>query len=139
MDRLGWQQLAEQRVEDARTLLDASRWSCAYYVAGYAIECALKACVLRYVAESGIIFDDPKFLGGCRTHDLEDLLKLADLQARFGLACGANPNLIAFWGITTTWSEESRYRQKSQADAEQLYEAITNDPDGVLRWIRTEW
>jgi len=42
-------QLAEDRVLDAKALLDAGRWSGAYYLAGYAIECGLKACVLAYV------------------------------------------------------------------------------------------
>lgn len=139
MNRVGWQQLAEERIEDARALLHADRWGCAYYVAGYAIECALKSCVLAYVERSGIIFDDPKFLAGCRTHDLEDLMKLADLERVFGPARGASPNLAVFWGIVCGWSEESRYQRKVQADAEQLYEAITNDPDGILLWIRANW
>jgi len=127
------------RVEDAKALLEKGRWACAYYVAGYAVECALKSCVLRYVSESGIIFEDPKFLGGCRTHDLADLVKLANLQAAFGSARGANPNLELRWGITSDWTEESRYQTKTQPEAEQLYEAITNDPDGVQQWIRTVW
>jgi hypothetical protein len=81
----------------------------------------------------------PSFSLACRTHDLEALMKLADLEKLFGPARGANPNLNAFWGVTTAWTEETRYQKKGQADAEQLYEAIINDPDGVMKWIKTHW
>ena len=47
MDRTQFQQLAELRREDAETLLAASRWGAAYYLLGYSIECALKACVAK--------------------------------------------------------------------------------------------
>lgn len=139
MDATGWQQFADERVLDAKALLDAGRWACAYYVAGYVVECALKACVLKYVTESGIIFDDPKFAVGCRTHNLVDLVKLAQLDEPFGIARGANPQLNNFWVTVQKWTEESRYKPWTQAQAEELYEAITNNPDGVLLWIKTRW
>ncbi len=31
-------------MRDAEVLLDAGQWSGAYYLAGYAVECGLKAC-----------------------------------------------------------------------------------------------
>jgi len=139
VNKAGWRQLAEDRVVDAKSLLDAGRWACAYYFAGYALECALKSRVLTYVENSGIIFDDPKFLAGCRTHNLEDLLKLANLQATHGTAVGANPDLLANWGVATNWTEESRYEQRSKNEADELYEAITNNPNGVLPWIKLHW
>ena len=139
VNKAGWRQLADERVVDAKALLDMSRWSCAYYVAGYAVECALKSCVLTYVENSGIIFDDPKFLAGCRTHNLGELVRLADLQAALGIAIGANPALGLYWEIVIEWSEESRYQQKTQIEAEALYNAITNSPNGVLLWIKLHW
>jgi hypothetical protein len=41
-----WQQLAEDRILDAQTHLDPAvgRWSGAYYLVGYAIECGLNSC-----------------------------------------------------------------------------------------------
>ena len=35
------QQLAEDRILDAASLLAVGRWSGAYYLAGYAVECGL--------------------------------------------------------------------------------------------------
>ena len=43
MKRLEWQQLAERWLVDAKCLLDDRNWSAAYYLAGYAVECGLKA------------------------------------------------------------------------------------------------
>ncbi len=39
--------LAETRLEDSIFLLQAGRSSSAYYLAGYAVELALKACIAK--------------------------------------------------------------------------------------------
>jgi HEPN domain-containing protein len=130
------------RIEDADLMLGASRWPTAYYLAGYAVELGLKACILKHIEDTGIIFYDKDYLaslGKCWTHDFPRLLDLAGLTAAFGLARQGNPNLEVSWGIAKDWKESSRYELKTQADAEQLYRAIANDPDGVLTWIRTIW
>jgi hypothetical protein len=100
VDRKKLQALARERLKDARALLGRKRWSGAYYLAGYVIECSLKACLLRHLGESASIFGDPTYLrrlGDCWTHDFVKLLNLAGLEADFGTACGANPALAAFW------------------------------------------
>lgn len=58
MDRKKLQWLAEERLKDAKALLGRKRWSGAYYLCGYAVECALKACLLRYLGESAAVFGD---------------------------------------------------------------------------------
>jgi HEPN domain-containing protein len=45
--RFELRQLAEDRIADAAILLAGGRWSGAYYLAGYAVECGLKACVAK--------------------------------------------------------------------------------------------
>ena len=47
MNRRDLQQLADDRVLDAEALLNAGRWAAAYYLSGYAVECALKARIAR--------------------------------------------------------------------------------------------
>lgn len=44
MTRTELQRLAIERLADARALLTTKRWSGAFYLAGYAVECGLKAC-----------------------------------------------------------------------------------------------
>jgi hypothetical protein len=139
VNRAELQQLAADRILDAQALLAAGRWSGAYYLTGYAVECGLKSCVLAYVERTGVIFEDRKFLEGCWTHELERLVNTADLQRKLGPAKAANPALARSWDIAIGWKETSRYQQKTQPEAEELYEAVTNDPNGVLRWIQICW
>lgn len=142
MNRTTLQLLAKERIRDAEILLSHGQWSGAYYMAGYALECGLKSCILRYLDESGVIFVDieyPKKLGKCWTHDLQLLLELANLKTDFENVCHANPTLEQYWGIAKDWKEVSRYAQKTRKDAEELIEAITNKPDGVLTWIEIRW
>ncbi len=140
MHRALWQQLAEERVLDAKALLDAGRWSGAYHMTGYAAECGLKACILAYVEKNpDIIFRDKNYLAKCWVHDLHVLVTSADLDSILQARIAAQPAFGGFWGIAKDWKEISRYEAKTQPAAEQLYEAITHEPDGVLTWIRTVW
>jgi HEPN domain-containing protein len=135
--------LAETRLKDAEELLKINRWACAYYVAGYAVECALKASIVRDAELTGSIFDDKKLasqlIDSFFIHDLEKLFKVAKLEVDFGIARGANPALEDNWTIVKDWQETSRYEQKSQPEAEALVQAINHDPDGVMKWIRDRW
>ncbi len=139
MSRAELQKFAVARIRDAKVLLKAMQWQGAYYLSGYAVECGLKACILAFVEKTGAIFKNKKFLEGCWTHELEKLVITADLQAELGTTIQANLAFAEFWTVVKDWSETSRYEQKSELDARRLYEAITHDPDGVLKWITLHW
>jgi hypothetical protein len=142
VSRADLQQLARERLRDAEILLAGGQWSGAYYLSGYAVECALKSCILHHIERTGMLFKDRKYLNKlaeCWTHDLFKLVDLANLTAELGLACGANPALDLDWGTVQLWKETSRYELKTEAEARALYEAITHDPDGVLKWIQFHW
>jgi hypothetical protein len=142
VNRAELQRLAGERVRDADVLLAGGQWSGAYYLAGYAVECGLKSCILHHLERTGILFKERKYLNklaDCWTHELDKLLDLANLTADLGVACGANPALRGYWGVAKDWKETSRYEQKTEAEARGLYEAITHDPDGVLKWIQRHW
>ncbi|MBV9123140.1 MAG: hypothetical protein JO112_07275 [Planctomycetes bacterium] len=142
MNRRDLQQLAEERILDTKALLDAGRWSGAYYLAGYAAEYALKSCILHHIEKTGMIFQDRKYLkdlGDSWTHQLDRLLDLAGLTAVLGPATGANPVLHSYWSFVKDWNERSRYEPKTEVQARALYEALTQEPDRVLRWLRTYW
>jgi hypothetical protein len=133
------QRLAKERVSDVKALLDARRWSAAYYLVGYAVECALKACVLAYVEKTGVIFEDKKYAEKCWTHNLEELMRLADVRASFDAAAAADADLRANWDVVKDWSEASRYARTTKVDAEELYSAVTDKKHGVLTWIKGCW
>ena len=142
LDRKHLQSLAKTRLQDAKALLGRKRWSAAYYLSGYVVECSLKACLLKYLGESAAIFGDENYLGKlakCWTHDLVKLVNLAGLDADFGAARGNNPALEAFWGVTKDWKESSRYENKTEAEAKALFEAVSHKPDGVFLWIQSRW
>lgn len=139
MNRTTLQQLSNARVEDAEALLAASRWSGAYYLAGYALECALKSCVLAYIERTGIIFEDRRFAERCWTHDIEALVVQSGLAAALGAAIAANAQFSANWLTVKGWSEAARYRLSTQQEAEELFAAVTDKSDGVMTWARNHW
>lgn len=139
MNRAELRALAQDRIDDAAILLTNGRWAAAYYLAGYAVECALKACILAFVEQTGAIFRDKRFSEKCFTHNLEDLLRLANLEADLGLAIQANAALDTYWEVVKDWTEISRYQPKGEPAARALYEAITHNPDGVFLWLQKHW
>lgn len=142
MNRQWLQNLALERIEDAQALINAQRWSAAYYLAGYAVECGLKSCVLKYVEATGMIFQDRNFLKSlneCWTHDLDKLVGMSGLTKQFGEDRKLDTLLNASWGLVKDWKETSRYEHKTQRDTTDLLQAITNNPHGVLPWIQLHW
>ncbi len=62
-------QAAMQRVEDARFLLLAGRNTAAVYLAGYAVECMLKALLLSRIAKANARQETVASFRGARAHD----------------------------------------------------------------------
>ena len=142
MNRSNLQQLATDYLSEAEVLLAAEKWAGAYYLAGYAVEVALKSCVLARIEQHGRIFDDEKFLkdlAGCWTHDLMKLVKLAGLTEELNRLLREKDDFIGFWAVATDWDESSRYKRKGRIEAESLHLAITHESRGVLAWIKSYW
>lgn len=140
MTRAEWSRTALERLGDARILLDGKRWSAAYYLAGYAVECGLKACVVLYVkTHADVVFSQRKFSERCWTHDIEELVTLAGLRSERDATAQANKSLGLNWQIVKDWSEIDRYRRKTKLEAGELYKAVAHAADGVLPWIRNHW
>ncbi len=137
MNRYDLQRLAGMRLDEARFLLANTQYSGAYYLAGYAVECSLKACIAKQTKE----FDFPDKDRAIKsfTHKPKDLLSIAGLDNTFRLDAHANPKLASSWEVVTNWSEQSRYEIKAEADAKLLLEAIERPQDGVLPWIKRHW
>jgi hypothetical protein len=124
----------------AKSLLDDHRWSAGYYVAGYAVECGLKACVLaRLAGTPEVIFDDRRFSEKCWTHSARELIRLAGLESILSADIAANRVLDRNWHIVMDWSEQSRYETTSHHKAKKLYNAIADNTNGVMQWIRAHW
>jgi hypothetical protein len=138
LTRTDFQQLADARAAEAAALLAAGLWDGAYYLAGYAVECALKACIAKMtVAES---FPPPrKFVEQSYTHDLLQLVATAGLGKTRLADAIADPVFSANWDVAEAWDEASRYRRLSESAARQLYDAVTDPVHGVLSWVKRYW
>ena len=110
-----------------------------YYLSGYAVECGLKACVLAHIEATGAIFVDKKYAEKCWTHNLESLLNRANLDTVMAAESSANIALDQNWKCARDWDESSRYRQFTQNQAQTMYDAIADQVNGVLPWIRKRW
>ena len=128
--------MALERLGDAQTLLLVGRFSCAYYIAGYAVECALKACIARQTKQDDF---PPRDAGKYYTHDLAKLLDGAALAAHFTAEASRDPSFRSNWAVVKDWAEEARYQSHSRQQAEELLAAITDGQHGVLQWLRRHW
>jgi len=138
------QALAEARVQDAKALIDGGRADLGYYIAGYAVECALKSCTLARMIHTGWIYrEDVKKIDECRVHDFKKLVQIAGLtdalNARLKESAAARDGFVENWDTVNEWDVASRYVLNQPKDAKKLYAAITDEPHGVLRWIRNYW
>lgn len=137
MNRADLQKLSNARIREAKILFDAGEYSGAYYLAGYSVECALKACIAKGVKRYD--FPDKSLAQKSYVHDLGDLAKLADPNAELAVATQTNPKLDASWNLVKSWTEQSRYSVRTQNEAEAIINAITRRNDGVLPWIKQRW
>ena len=136
--RAEFQKLAEERLEEAKALLDLGKWDGAYYLAGYAVELALKACIIKRLMATDA-FPDKEFSRNCYTHQVGKLVGLAGLGAAHKARMDAEPAFDANWTVARIWSEEMRYYRIDQGEAEGLYNAISDAAHGILTWIKAHW
>lgn len=109
----------------------------AYYLAGYSVECALKACIAKLTAQHD--FPDKAFAAKCFTHKARELVPLAGLEIARAQAMASDAMLAANWLIVKDWTEESRYARWTVAEATALIDAIREPNHGVLKWIKEHW
>jgi hypothetical protein len=137
MNRADFQQLAELRIREAQALLAAGLPSGAYYLAGYSVECALKACIAKRTQLHD--FPEKKLVNDSHTHDLGKLLQLAELKTELDTVLDADPEMRSNLETVQDWSETTRYQRKTPADAIALLTAIEDQEGGLLPWIRLRW
>ena len=120
--------LAEERVAEARVLLDASHFSGAYYLAGYGVEFGLKAVLTRNL-ESHVL-PDKREIESAHSHDLRLL------AGKCGLTPEADPEVRVAWlTIAPKWSPDARYRLHSEV----LSREIVESAEEVVKWLKLYW
>jgi HEPN domain len=92
MNRSDFQELSELHLQHAKVLLDAKLYSGAYYMCGYVVECALKACICRQTSQ----FDfhpHPKESQKAWSHNFANLIDASGLEEQFKAARQADSAL----------------------------------------------
>ena len=137
MTRTDLQRIALAYLEAAKSLIQSAHWGPAYYLAGYAVECGLKACIARQVREND--FPDFDIVKASYTHKLPDLMKVAGLAQQLNEAMASSDELKVNWTTVKDWSAESRYKERDEVDARGMIGAIEGKPNGVLEWVMQRW
>jgi HEPN domain-containing protein len=136
VDRRDLQALSKARLTEAKALLKLGLNDGAYYLAGYAVECAIKACIAK--GSQRHEFPDKRKADASYSHNLQDLIRVAGLDAQFKLAL-QDATFEDNWEIVRAWSERSRYEKHDQQSTEALIAAIGVRRHGVIAWIKQHW
>lgn len=138
MRRRDLQRLSEDRLRDAGVLLRARRYQAAYYLLGYSIECAVKACIARQFRANTI--PDRGLVNSVYKHDLEELVGVAGLSSALKKARQADAEFEAKWNVVKNWKPDARYQRSiARRDAEDLHDAVSDAAHGVLQWLQRHW
>ncbi len=135
VNRADFQKLARTRLREALHLLKGGLNDGAYYLGGYAVECALKACYARRTRR----FDFPPEDREYKTAYSHELGKLATIAGVRGELEQAGTKLASNWTTVQRWSHHSRYRPVTKQQAEELLAAISERRDGVFVCLRKLW
>ena len=129
--------LADVRLGDATHLFHASRYSAAYYLAGYAIELGIKACIATHFQAQTI--PDKTFVNEIYSHRLNELLGHAGLQQHLQKDMANDALLSLNWGVASKWKETGRYEMWDQFAAARMIQAVGDQNHGVLQWLKKHW
>lgn len=131
------QSLSRIRLREARALLGLGLNDGAYYLAGYAVECGLKACIAKRTLRYD--FPDRKLVLDSYLHAPRELLRTARLTSELEARATADSQFRANWELITQWSAESRYNVHSREDADALVAAVGERRHGLIAWIKRYW
>jgi HEPN domain-containing protein len=120
------------RLTEAKLLYANGLASGACYLAGYAVECALKAVIAAGFRANEI--PDKSRVNNIYTHNLKDLLNLAGLKSPLENDMNEVSELRESWATISKWSEHARYEIWTSDAATTMLEAVGADK-GLLQWL----
>jgi HEPN domain-containing protein len=136
VNRSDLQSLSRIRLREARALLKLGFSDGAYYLAGYSIECGLKACVAKRTRRYDFPERDAHHL---YTHAPRKTLEKAGIWRELDARIAVDPAFRRYWEILERWSPDSRYNVHSRAEAASLMTAVGDSRHGVLAWVKLYW
>lgn len=129
--------LADAKILDAQILLINARYSSAFYLAGYAVEFGLKACIAKQIRQETI--PELQFIRDIHTHSFKKLVGLAGLNSQLQEEREASSEFATYWGIAGQWAPSARYNVTDAVLAQLMVQAVSEPKDGIMTWIRKYW
>lgn len=138
MNKSDLEALVDIRISEAEILLEYESYEGAYYLVGYAIECAIKACIAKQVRQYD--FPNKELAQKSHQHKLTDLLGVAGLKQKLSEKEQSDFNFQLNWAVVKDWTVESRYERSIESTkANDIYQAVTDENSGILAWLKTFW
>lgn len=137
MNRTDLQELAQVRLKEARRLFDGAMFDGAYYLAGYAVECAVKACIAKQTRRYD--FPDKTVANQAHTHNLSQLIGVAGLKDDLDRRIEGDGTFAVNWAIVKDWTEQARYERHGEDKARDFLSAAAGRRKGVLAWLKGHW
>jgi len=138
MTRKDLKDLSRLRLREAEALYKAHLYDGCVYLAGYAIELALKARICRLLRVNEYPGGD---LGRAfKVHSLDQLKVLAGLSADIDMS--KNKELFDNWSKAVSWDPEQRYETPGKYNASTakiILDSLTAKPNGVFTWLSLRW
>jgi HEPN domain-containing protein len=139
MTRKDLRELSRLRLREAQALYKAHLYDGCVYLAGYAVELALKAriCRLLRIKEYPLSGDIGKAF---KVHSLDQLKVLAGLSVEIDMS--KNKELFDNWSKAVDWDPEQRYEAPGKYDAgtaKIILDSLTAKPNGVFTWLSSRW
>lgn len=133
MDKSDFEKLTRLREREARHLGKGGYAAGAYYLLGYAVECALKACIAtQFKSET---WPDKSFVNMIWSHDLEQLRQAAGISE----PTRGTPLEVNWTLVRNGWSVDVRYRESVlKIEFDDFFRACLYK-NGVLPWIKSQW
>jgi len=132
--------ISQTRLEEAKILFSNGLYDGSVYLAGYALEAALKGRICKILDS-----DYPPSGDAFRsfyTHKFDTLIKLAALEKKLDEAKVLSSNFATNWSLATSWTEANRYLRigsKTKAEAADVLASLEDPTDGILTWIKKVW
>lgn len=105
------------------------------------MECAIKAYIAEQIRKYQFP-EDPEKARKIYTHNLEDLIKVAELSDQFQKEIKSDAALETNWGIAKDWSEQTRYHRNgkiAENKATAMIDAVSDPTHGVLQCLQRYW
>ena len=130
-----FKKLHERYISDAELLYRYERYDSAYYLAGYSVECLLKAIICKNIQPNEFPPKNPS--NTHYIHNIEQLIKTAKLDKEFEFDRGKSDELKNSYLLLKDWDPaDLRYNTgpTSQKKAKDFLDAV-KDEKGFVSWL----